>query len=196
MENVQYIGVPAEFLLEMLDQQEDEQTIPSEFFQITLIDEIIGDFFALYHIQDLLKDVEKFNSPIVVPYKFKDSTYEATLANYRTGYPTTRNQLTVRLSHDGFRYGRVEDKFVLAKKFNRGSGGWLVLDDHYLEKMTHLKRLHVELKCDIQFLYHHERRRIDIEFKSRDSNQIVLKLCFERGFPKNEDKKNYFLSLK
>jgi len=121
---------------------EDEETIPEAFFNISLIDDIVGEFFKQYHLSNMLSDVERFGTSVVVPYKFKDVTYEATIDDYRTGYPDTHHQLTVRLSHDGYRYRKINSQFVVEKNVNyRVSGGWLVLDSSFLEEMPHLKNI-------------------------------------------------------
>jgi hypothetical protein len=195
MERYEYFVGPTEFILDLIEEEEDVHTIPKEFLQITLIDNIIGDFLKQYNIDDLLKDVEKFNSPIVIPYKFNEKTYEATIYNYRYGYPDTRNQLTIRLSHDGFRYGRIDPKFIIEKKKNRKSPGWLVLSDDYLKDMNHLKKLTSKLNCKIQFMYHPFLKRIDILFVNSDGSN-KLKLCFEHGYGKYDGKEEYYTDLK
>lgn len=183
------------YVLGILDEEADYETIHPEFFKITLVDEIIGDFFEQYHLSSMRKDVEKFNSPIVVPYKFKQKTYEGTLYNYRSGYPRTTNQLTVRLSHDGFRYKKLEASFVHAIKKNRNLPGWMVVNNSYLQGMSNLKKLTDELKAKIEFLYHPQLKRIDIEFVADDGTR-PLKLCFEHGYGKNDDRDEYFIELK
>lgn len=190
---MEYTGLSRYVLL--VDEEADYETIPPEFFKITLVDEIIGDFFEQYHLPSMLNDVEKFNSPVVVPYKSKHKTYEGTLFNYRSGYPRTVNQLTVSLSHDGFRYKKLEASFVQTTKKNRNLPGWMVVNNIYLQGMSNLKKLTDQLKAKIEFLYHPQVKRIDIEFVAEDGTG-PLKLCFEHGYGKNDDRDEYLIELK
>ena len=178
------------------EENEDDDTTLAEFFNIELIDRITDEFLKDYNIHTLLKDVKRFNTPIVVPYKFNNATYEGTIYNYRTGYPTTNNQLTLRLSHDGFRYSKVGPEHVIDRVRHRNHQGWLILNSSFLKNMKTIKKLQNLLEVDIQFKYHQALKRIDIEFYKRtDSLTCMLAITFEKGYPKYENKKEYFINI-
>jgi len=198
MENYIHFLGPSATILRFLEAEEDEKTLPPEFLKITLIDEIIRDFFAMYNVDNLLKDVEKFGDGkgTLIDYKFKGKTYNGTLCNRKKGYPETRNRLTIRLSSDGFRYGLVDRSFVIQKVIYRKSPGWLIVNETYLEKMTQLKKLATRFKCKIEFLYHPILERIDIKFRNSESGCQLLKICLHHGNSKWDDKDEYYLDLK
>jgi len=182
-------------VLDILDYIDNNNIILEEFLKITLIDDIIGAFFKQYAISSLLNDVDKFTSKLIVPYTFKNVTYDGTLYNYRSGYPQIYNQLTIRLSHDGFRYKKIDNKYILAKVKNRNTSGWLILNEQYLKDMINLKKIASRLKTTIKFLYNPHLKRIDIEFLLLETKKCILKLTFEHGNSKYEDKDDYYLNL-
>lgn len=109
MEAIDYRSLrgPSCYVIDLLEF-EDEKTIMPEYLQIDLIGQILDDFLNQFNLQNLIKDVENFAYGTTFDYKFKDVTYNGTFYDYRKySNGTVKHQLTIRLSHDGFRYPKV-----------------------------------------------------------------------------------------
>jgi len=189
-------GKSGDYVLAILEAEEDEESIPEKFFKISLIDDIIGAFFNQYNITDMLENVESFAHGTVVPYIFNQVTYEATIGDYLSGVPVN-HQLTVRLSHDGFRYKKIGDTHVIIRNLNyRDSKGWMVVRSDYFEKeMPQLGILSRKLRTRVRMLYNHRMKRMDFEFRNEE-NLVLLKITLEHGYPKFEDKDEYWFNLR
>jgi len=175
--------------LAVIDDIEDEESIPEEYFKISLIDRIISAFFESYSISYLLERLHLFIAPVVVDYRFNDVTYEGTLFDYRSGFveengrSDTNHQLTVRLSHDGFRYRKITGDFVVAKNVHyRESGEWYILNDEFMEAMPHLKNTALTYGSNATFYYSLIRKRIDIEYRKKKEKILCgLKFALKEG---------------
>jgi hypothetical protein len=204
---------PCHIVLATLEEVEDEETLLDEFSEITLIDEILCAWDEQYPIANLLKEEANFLTPIFVDYQFKKSTYKGTIVTQRFGLNPPRNRLTLRLSHDGFRYPKIDKSFVvnvIQKRYHR-YGRWEILSDKFLEKMQTLGVLQHKLGAsEISFRYNKHRKRIDILFHRQEldesengstssgprvSTSPFLKICFEHGAPRMLDKAEYWVDL-
>ena len=198
MDLKRYIGVS---FLDDDDEDYDDMTL----MNITLIDEILKEFTTQYKVDKLLSEVQKYIGDIGITYKFRGVTYDGTITDYRTLNPTDNSlhdQLTIRLSSDGFRYPRPNWNDVAAvirshKSMHDPSGipGYHVMKKEYLKDMRTLAE--IQKLCNANktiFLYNPKYKRIDVEFF--DSNmQIPLKITFEVGSPRGTSKEEYMIDL-
>jgi hypothetical protein len=192
---------PSVYVLNLCDDYEDDKTILPEFLQINLIDSILQDFLDQYDLKKLLASVEEFGYGEGFTYKFNDVTYNGTFADYKTRNPdfTRHHQLTIRLSHDGFRYPKVPDNAVIEVITSHSTiPGFQVLTKEYITQLTTLQVIQKQAQAErIKFLYNRKFRRIDIEFFSDEDGEIgCLKICFENGSPKDVNKKEYLHDLR
>jgi len=189
-------GKSGDYVLAILEAEEDEESIPEKFFKISLIDDIIGAFFNQYNITDMLENVESFAHGTVVPYIFNQVTYEATVVDYLYDIPVN-HQLNVRLSHDGFQYKKIGDTHAIKRNLKySNSNGWVVVNSDYFEKeMPQLGNLSRKLQTSVKMLYNHRMKRMDFEFRKEES-RLVFKITLEHGYPKYEDKDEYWFNLR
>jgi len=143
-------------------------------------------------------------------------TYLATLQNFKIGLPadqedaesTTHRQLTVRLSHDGFRYSARKVLSKNIKWHNRDEYvtvtiaivpltpncyvSFYILDmSSYLQEMPFLASLQKQLSAHIIVYYSIKHKRMDIRFKK--DGMPILMVSFEPGYPQHVEDKNLYL---
>jgi len=97
-----------------------------------------------------------------------------------------KRQLTVRLSHDGFRYRALQGKSVVYAN-SRGmynARGWCMLDINLAAEMPHLHALCERLQATVSIYYNRSARRVDFLFRHSVSGDKILKMCFEPGMPR------------
>ncbi len=200
----QFSGLSSRAVLTILEEEEDQDTLDPSMLEITLIDEILGEFKQQFSIPSLLSKVQSFVGDVGIHYKFKGVKYDGCLSDFRTMSSNGQfhHQLTIRLSSDGFRYSSPERKDVSAiirshKSMSnpRGIPGYHVMKASFIENMKNLAAIQHECGGDtIKFFYNPKHRRIDIEFI--DSNgQIPLKIDFEFGSPTDTNKKEWEIDL-
>ncbi len=188
----------SEALSKLERQEHDEDT--AYLRDLKIIDGIIQSFDKEHPIQRIMKDdvvTGFFDAGIFVEYHYNSVKYTGTIDTkhrFFTGHdangPTCRRQLTIRLSHDGFRYhDRKGQVFKWMPNYNHGGNGWCALNRESVSpKMTYLRQL-----CDrlgkgftYSFLYNEKQKRIDISvFNQR--HVCVLKFTFEHGVPEGFD---------
>lgn len=147
---------------------------------LTLVDNILKEFFSQYSVNDLLKDIKKFDNKRIISYKIKEKTYRGTLYNYRSCYPEEKNQLIIKLSHNQIHMQKTKD-----------CSEWIIVDKNYLNNMEELKNLQEKLNCKIKFICHYFQERIIIEFLNLYNN-CILKIILKHGHPNFEDERIHY----
>lgn len=107
-------------------------------------------------------------------------------------HQTNKHQLTIRLSHDGFRYPKMQpDTVIDVISSHSGIRGFSTENIKSLVQIQNLVQAHF-----FRFLYR-KARRIDIEFYSDDDGEeCCLKITFEHGSPRGVNKKEYLHDLR
>lgn len=179
-----------------------EETIPIEFFKLSLIDEIIGSFFATRPVATLLKNAEKYtvDQGVNVLYKFKETTYSGCLrARTHEDEKGERSYvLVVHMSHDGICYTRRQQKEVAAVHSHwHKRGCWESLTKDFLEtqKMTNMiAQMKAAGAAKVDFRYNFPHKRIDILFFQSDNHHFMT-LCFEHDTSEGTAKAEYAVEL-
>lgn len=176
--DIKFTG-PSELFFEELQAQEDEEDIKM-FKTFKILNNILKEFDKQFPILQLLGRGSTFDQKRYEIYKYSGLSYRATIYNYLTGTAKVPNrQLTIKLSHDGFRYHSKD--FLRAKIVWHGRSDYAALTEDILEEMPFLNSLKTQLKADILFLYSIKGRRTDITFQVDGKN--VLMFTFEPGIP-------------
>lgn len=90
-----------------------------------------------------------------------------------------------------------EEAVISVVSSHSGIHGFQVLNSSYLrEKLSALLKIQNAISADsFIFLYHKPCRRIDIEFYSAEKD-VKLKITFEHGSPKFQNKDEYYQDLR
>jgi hypothetical protein len=197
MADLSRLKSPSTWVLALLEEvdEEDDKPLP-EFLQINLIDRILAEFTSKYPIRKLLEKVKTYMGGWTTHYTFNQSTYTATIDVFRSGdlLSPPNHQLTIRLSHDGFRYHKPgTEEYTDIIRDHSGIPGYHVMKVEYLKDMQTLSN--IQRDCDassLQFLYNYRRKRIDIEFRKGDGI-CPLKITFEHG--RQVSNEQYYVDL-
>jgi hypothetical protein len=158
---------------------------------------IIDDFNKAYPIDQLLQTKQQYINPRnEVPYIHGIHKFHATVFTYLRGIGSTdTQQLTIRLSNNGYNYNNKDLQF----------NSPLLVDDHlhlgryrviaevymgeYIEKLI-AKTPDVQIK----FKYAQKTRRVDIEL-TKPHEDAFLKFCFENYAPVNLINEEYYTKV-
>lgn len=145
---------------------------------LAIPDAMLKSFTSRYQLSPLLNDPSMLKKKAV--YEHKGQTWRATIEKYEH-CDDKQQQLTIRLSHNGFRYHKR--KFVTAGLTTHKRDSWFALGPDVLEDMPHLKALKSLLAATITFAYNFKYKRIDISFFKDDHPNPFLLVTFEPGHP-------------
>eukprot|EP01111_Echinosteliopsis_oligospora_P006583 TRINITY_DN2080_c0_g1_i1.p1 TRINITY_DN2080_c0_g1~~TRINITY_DN2080_c0_g1_i1.p1 ORF type:complete len:188 (-),score=17.76 TRINITY_DN2080_c0_g1_i1:35-598(-) len=142
-------------------------------------DNMLKSFFKTKSVEDMLSNLHNYNQETYIFYKYTNGlTYRATVYNYNYGHDG-RKQLTIKLSHDGFRY--VRRKFLRSNINWDKSDSFYVLDSEILKEMPYLEEIKTRLGARLIFYYSIKDRRMDIRFKKGEDQ--LLMITFHPGHP-------------
>lgn len=154
------------------------------FRDLRIPDEMLKSFFSQFPLAYLLKNQNDFDKKKFVKIKYQGLTYIGSIDNYITllSQETSHRQLTIKLSHDGFKYSKR--KYFKAKVCTHDMGNWYVLGGEILNEMPFLQKLKRESDSILVFYYNIKYARIDIKFFKNDENEEPFMLItFESGNP-------------
>lgn len=173
-------GITSAGVLAEVEGMEDTEDIKMHM-DIGIPDEILKCFNARYPIQKLLQSPLPGKSLFDFPRRGK--TWTATARDFYHNGMKEHRQLTISLSHDGFRYHKRP--YLRANTSTHKREGWFVLGEDVLNDMKFLAQLKTELSATITFHYNIKHRRIDIHFYRNDAANPFLVIAFESGNPKS-----------
>jgi hypothetical protein len=159
----------------------DEMEEIKMYQDLSIPDNIVKAFDQQYPVHGFIGQ-EKLDTKRTIEYKYNNVTYTATVYNYLYGWPDTNRQLTIKLSHDGFRYHRR--KFLASNLIWHGCDSFFILDHSVLNDMPFVRELKERLKAKTIVYYSIKHRRMDIRFKDT-ANKPILMITFEPGAPTN-----------
>lgn len=171
-------AMSAEPAYNLIKNQEDYEDVEM-YRDISIPDSIAQAFNKQYPIQAML-DKEQFNTKHFFSYAYQGLNYTATLRNYKFG-PEGKNQLTIKLSYDGFRYSKRKFKKHHVKW--HGLKNFFLLAPDVLDEIPFIKSLGKTLDCKMIFYYSIRDRRMDIRFNCNGT--YVLMITFEHGYPED-----------
>lgn len=187
-------------LLHLIEDAEDEGTIPADYYRFSLIDEIMGQFNEQYPLTSI-RNKPRYQHKVVVFYKFREVTYEGTIqmVSHINGNEEW-NKMVIRLSHDGFRYPKVDISDITGyKPFHHKKPSWAILSGKFLESsnLVNLKQIAHDFEITkIKYMYNQAHKAIDISMYDSE-NKEVLMFCFHRGHPTHtDDKEEYYWHMK
>lgn len=188
-----------------LGEENKNEVLDPSFLEITMINDILKEFFQQFPLHSLMNNIETFHDNALT-YKFCESTYNGNLHDHVTILSThpilkKRHQLCIKLSSDRFQYTKPKccDYFAITQSYESLNQplealGYYHIKQNFTEQITTLIDIQNQLSADhIQFFYNPKHKRIDIEFRTQ--SQIVLRICFEAGAPIKEDKDEYWFDL-
>ena len=161
-----------------LDTFEEREEIRM-YMDLGIPDELLSMFAKRYPIGDMLIAPPQGNT--LLKYKRRDQTWLATVSDYFHLPRKGARQLTIKLSHDGFRYHHR--KFTGSKFTTHKLQDWFTLGPDVLNDMPYLGQLKNEINAEIVFLYNIKYKRIDIQFFEMDAETPFLLITFESGNP-------------
>merc|ERR1712137_732230 len=137
------------------------------FQTLTIPDNIIKAFFRSVSktLPQMLDSITTFDKKRYVPYQYNSLTYRSTIYNYYQALDDEKPRLTIKLSHDGFRYSMR--RFKRANVHHHHSNRFYILDVDLEEEMPYLH----SLRTDLRF------HPID------DIRTCILMFTFEPGTP-------------
>jgi hypothetical protein len=187
--------VSSEEAIDIVEGIYEDESISIEFYQLRLIDDIIGSFISFYPVHSLIND-DDIKHQTIVNYKHKDITYNGTIQRIPHWSQTNKwFKLVIRLSHDGFRYPKIDVTNVVGiKKHHHDKPNWLILRKEYLEKqnLNIITKISKELSLErVRFLYNRQFKSIDISFYNGAEEEIIM-FCFHKGYPSYADNKEEY----
>ncbi|KAJ3077490.1 hypothetical protein HK102_005194 [Quaeritorhiza haematococci] len=165
-------GMSGEQYIEYVESTEEQEDVKMHM-HLGIPDDMLKCFDQQYPIQRLLS--RTFPGPTKFLFKRQSQTWRATAYDHYHAIPdsaSTQRQLTLKLSHDGFRYHAR--KYVAHNVRTHDRDDYYLLGSDVLADMPHLKHLAHSLGAKILFYYSIKHRRIDIKFFKDDSDYEFL----------------------
>lgn len=170
-------GLPTDAALVSLRVLEDMEEVKM-FQDFSIPDNILKQFLSSHPIHLLFQNQDRFDQKTYLEYTYNDVTYTSTIYNYHYGL-TGNRQLTIKLSHDGFRYAKRA--FKRSHVSWHRSGEFFILADMILDEMPFLKSFKQQ-HAKILFYYSIKDRRMDIRLKKEGQGNYLM-FTFEPGKP-------------
>ena len=162
-----------------LSQDHEEKEDIRMYMDLGIPDEMLSSFAKRYPINELLATAQ---GPTFLRYKRREQTWMATVYDYFHLPGKKARQLTIKLSHNGFRYHHR--KYTSSKITTHELGEWCTLGSDVLNDMPYLAQLKTEIQAEIVFFYNIKHKRIDIHFFHSFLHETpFLMITFETGNP-------------
>ncbi len=167
-----------------IDQFESDEDVRM-YMDLGIPDEMLRSLHERHPLHNFIDSPLPGTMKLLFPRR--GQTWRATLYDY---YHSRKDrQLTVKLSHNGFRYHKR--RYLQAGVSSHRRQDYFVLGDDVLVDMPFLSQLKKSLDAKIAFLYNVKHKRIDIKFYKADGDQPFLLITFEPGHPESDVGKEF-----